>query len=531
MAALLTFEQLAAIPGFRLWNPENSGNESSNSEYGRIPAKAASGPGGDRAIRGSAIAPAPALRAGSALRAPLLSLAREEGIFSVTLDSRNVEPGALFVALKGASDDGHRYVEAALRAGAGAAMVAEDRLADPALGLADIARRAGASLIVVEDTLRGLQDAAAAYLAGFPRLLKVSITGSAGKSTTKEICAAMMRAERETVCNEGNLNSETGLPLAVFGVRPRHEVCVFEMGMNRRGEIAELARVLKPHIALITNIGPAHIGMIGSIAGIVEEKKQIFSQFTGTETALIPEDEPYREELAEGVLGKVSYYGPCNLEAWGGVRDRGLAGTEITWGGKPVLFAIPGRHNVKNALAAAAIARAAGLSDEALRQGLASVRALGGRSEILRRASPGGGEMTVVRDCYNSNPAGAAEALAFCEGLDWPGRRVYVLGSMLELGAFSAEAHEKLGEALAASRAERVFFYGPETEAALGAFRRAGGGERASLAPSLEALAGALGGCLRGGDLLLLKGSRGCALERVLDLLPAPAREAGERRP
>jgi UDP-N-acetylmuramoyl-tripeptide--D-alanyl-D-alanine ligase len=444
------------------------------------------------------------------------------GFSSVSLDSRAVMPGALFVALEGSEVDGHRFVAAAFNAGAAAALVAEAKCADAALGLEAAARDAGAALIVVENTLRGFQDAAAAYLAQFPRLFKIGLTGSSGKSTTKEIAAAIIGHERNVVYNPGNLNSETGLPFAVFAVRPHHEVGIFEMGMNRRGEIAELARTLKPHVALITNIGPAHIGMIGSMAAIVEEKKQIFSQFTGAETALIPADERYRDELAAGVPGKIVYYGPASLEEWGTVTDRGLDGAEITWEGKSAHFGLPGRHNLKDAVAALALARAAGVGGEAVRKGLAAVKPLFGRSEILVRACPGGGELTVLRDCYNSNPSSAAEAVAFCEGLDWAGRKIYVIGSMLELGAASAAAHEELGRTLAASGADRVFFYGEETEAAVRAFCAAANRERAFHTGSLENLSAALADYVHAGDLLLLKGSRGCALERLLDAIAAP---------
>jgi UDP-N-acetylmuramoyl-tripeptide--D-alanyl-D-alanine ligase len=454
------------------------------------------------------------------------------GFTSVHIDSRAVRPGSLFVALPGASTDGHRFTEDAFRAGAACAMVARSRVGDASLALEESARKAGASLLVVEDTLAGLQDAARVYLEGFPGLLRIGCTGSAGKTTTKEIAAAMIGREKSVIVNKGNLNSETGLPLSVFEVRPHHAVCLLEMGMNKTGEIAALARVLKPQIALITMIGTAHIEFFGSREAILEEKIQIFSRFTGTETALIPEDDDFREAMAGNVRGRVVFYGPKTLEELQKVEDLGLEGTEITWEGISVRFSLPGRHNLRNALAAAAIARAVPVSSQAIRDGLASVKPLFGRSEIIC------GPVTVVRDCYNASPESMAEAIRFCDGLDWPGRRVYVIGSMLELGAASVAAHGRIGRLLAASNADMVFFFGPETGASAEALAEAdaeartggegretgsGGDGTGRKIPwfhtdNIDTLSRALKDYIRNGDLVLLKGSRGCALERVMEM-------------
>lgn len=315
---------------------------------------------------------------------------------SVCIDSRQVVPGALFVALAGTVQDGHRYVGAAFAAGAKAAMVARSRLDDPALDLTHQTREARGLLLVVEDTLGGLQQAAAWYLAQFPHVLRIGITGSSGKTTTKEIAAAIIGREQPVVMNQGNLNSETGLPLSVFTVRPHHRVGIFEMGMNRTGEIGELARILKPHIALITNIGSAHIGILGSKQVIAQEKKGIFSAFSGNERALIPEDDPYRDFLAAGIKGEVCFYGPQLFRELADLQDRGLEGIDLRWEGMPVHCQLSGKHNIRNLLAALAIAREVPVQSKAIRGGLESVQALFGRSEILR------GPVTVIRDCYNA---------------------------------------------------------------------------------------------------------------------------------
>jgi UDP-N-acetylmuramoyl-tripeptide--D-alanyl-D-alanine ligase len=452
-----------------------------------------------------------------ALGARLVSFADNSasGFSSVSIDSRNVREGALFAALAGTEHDGHRFVEAAFIAGAAAAVVESPKLAE--FNLIDTARKMGKSLIVVDNTLRALQESARIYLEQFPRLLKIGITGSSGKTTTKEIAAAIIGAEKNTVMNPGNFNSETGLPLSVFGVRDFHEAGIFEMGMNRRGEIAELAAVLKPNIALITNTGSAHIGILGSKQAIAEEKKRIFSQFTGNEVALIPGGSEFRNFLAEGVQGTVRFYGPQTIAGLERITELGLEGSEIVLGGRRIRFALPGKHNLADALAAVAIAQEIPVSQEAIQRGLEKTPPLFGRGEILR------GRTTVIRDCYNANPESLEQAVEFCNSLEWPGRRIYVIGDMLELGSNSRAAHEDMGRLLLASRADRVFLYGNETEAAAGildAALAAGEWSRPFFhTRSMEELSRALDGDIQGGELVLLKGSRGCALEQLSGML------------
>jgi UDP-N-acetylmuramoyl-tripeptide--D-alanyl-D-alanine ligase len=437
------------------------------------------------------------------------------GFISVHLDSRKVTPGSLFVALTGSVQDGHRYVEAAFKAGASGALVERSKLEDPALGLEETADRYGGTLVAAENSLRALQDAAMVYLEGFPNLIKIGVSGSSGKTTTKSIAAAIIGGERETVMNPLNLNSETGLPLAVFEVRDRHQVGIFELGMNRNGEIAELARVLKPRIALITNIGLSHIGKIGSLEGIALEKKRIFLYQKKDDIALIPADCRFRDLLAEGITGIPRFYGPGTLDGLGPVRDLGLLGSEIVWAGEKVRFRLPGKHNLADAVAAIAIARELGTGDAAIRRGLESVEPLFGRGEVFT------GDMTVIRDCYNANPESTAAAVDFCDNLEYPGRKVYVLGSMLELGDASAAAHRDLGLSLARSPVDMVFFYGGEMERAAAILEEKAGGEagkkpkRVFHTNDMDKLSSALGGYVKPGDLVLVKGSRGCELERL----------------
>jgi len=428
---------------------------------------------------------------------------------SVAIDSRAVQEGALFFALAGASADGHSFVKAAFAAGARAAVVSSSAL--ESFNLENTAREMGKDLIVVPDTLKGLQDSARIYLERFPSIKKVGITGSSGKTTTKEITAAIISCEKNTVMNKGNLNSETGLPLSVFETRAHHEVGVFELGMNRPNEISEIAYVLKPNIALVTNIGSAHIEYFGSKANIVNEKKCIFNFLNENEVALIPDNDEFKKELASGVNAKIKYFGAGCFEEFEGARNLGLDGTEISWAGEKIHFALPGKHNLENAMAAIAMAREVPVSNRAIKQGLESVKPIFGRLEILK------GRTTVIRDCYNANPESMAKSIEFCDSVDWPGRKTYVIADMLELGDKSVPEHKKLGSLLAASMAEKVFLFGEEIKTAAEYMSKSG--RTYFYTSNINELSASLDSYVKQGDLVLLKGSRGCALERLSEML------------
>jgi len=432
------------------------------------------------------------------------------GFSSVSIDSRAVKEGALFFALAGSTSDGHKFVQAAFNSGAVCAVVDSSKL--ESFNLINAAKKAGKDLIVVENTLKGLQDSARVYLEKFPNLKKVGITGSSGKTTTKEITAAIISREKNTVMNKGNLNSETGLPLSVFEVRARHEVGVFELGMNRPDEIFEIAEVLKPNVASITNIGSAHIEYFGSKSKIVNEKKCIFKFLKDGDIALIPKNDEYAGEMADGVTGKVKFYSQDNFKEFEGCRSLGLEGTEIIWAGEKVHFALPGKHSLDDAIAAIAIAKEIPVSDNAIIRGLESVKPLFGRLEILN-----GKRATVVRDCYNANPESAAKSVEFCDSLEWPGRKVYVIADMLELGDSSVLEHEKLGFHLSVSSAKKVFLFGDEIKAAVS--RMEDNGKPYFYSSDINELAKAIDGYVEKGDLVLLKGSRGYALERLSEML------------
>jgi UDP-N-acetylmuramoyl-tripeptide--D-alanyl-D-alanine ligase len=454
---------------------------------------------------------------GGACRGNLAAL-----ISKVAVDSRTVTQGSLFVALPGERSDGHEYIRQALERGASCIMADMKRSAElrASLGSAD-ALHESACIIFVDSTLAGLQALAREHRRRMKKLFRIGVTGSSGKTTTKEcIGAALAPAfpEGALAMNEGNLNSDIGLALSMFDLNEGHQVGVFEMGMNRRGEMAELAAIYEPDVAVITNIGNAHIGMIGSRQGIAEEKKAIFSRFDGRQAALIREDEAFAEFLAQDLRGTLFRFGPNATEGLRRVNDLGLRGWELDWEGVKFVFPLPGRHNLQNALAALSVAevlrsRGFALPAAAVAGGLASVRPLFGRSELFE------GRVSLLRDCYNANPDSMAAAMDFCDVLEVPGRKLFVLGSMRELGESSMKEHEAMGARAAASSADAVFLFGEETRESLSAFTAAGGKAKAFRTDDIDELAQAVFSELRDGDFILVKASRSLALERLTDRL------------
>lgn len=358
---------------------------------------------------------------------------------SVATDSRNVRRGSLFVPLIGEFQDGHAYIEQALSSGATAVFVREKSYTENKKTYETLAKKnPSVTFIAVENTLTALQNLAGIYVKKFPNLLRVSVTGSSGKTTTKELAAAVLRQKFNVFSNRGNLNSETGLPLSCFEIRQEHEVAILEMGMNRENEIGELARTFRPNFAVITNIGTAHIGLLGNRDKIAAEKKKIFD-FVGKDgVALIPADDDYAEFLSEGVNVRVVFYGENQNDA-AFVKDAGVDGTFFEFGGETVHLKLPGKYNYKNALGAAELGRVLGLGAKEIKAGIESVSYLEGRSRIRK------GKLTVLEDCYNANPDSMEKALAFASDVKVSGKKIFILGEMLELGKNSAEEHKKIG--------------------------------------------------------------------------------------
>ena len=439
--------------------------------------------------------------------------AGSEGVTLVTSDSRSAGAGSLFVALAGERTDGHRYLGQAAEAGAVALLVSEAEAAARAVELERIAARHGTGIIAVADPLAGLQDLARAHMRSIPSVTRVAVTGSNGKTTTKEIIGAILSRSAPTAVNEGNLNSEVGLPLACCAVAAGHRYAVLEMGMNHPGEMDVLVDIVRPDLALITNIGTAHIGLLGSQEAIAAEKKKVFSRFDGRQTGFLPEGERYSAFLSEGVRGRIVSFGPKSTPGYGGSESEGLGGTIIHWEGSPVRFPLFGLHNLANALGAISVARELGVPNAEIRDGLEGVAPLFGRSQVIR------GPVTVIADCYNANPDSMERSLDFIETLPWAGRRLAVLGSMRELGHQSVSAHEALGRRLRTSGLDAVILLGPEMEQAWKACE--GSPARCVWFPEIAALGEHLSAFVTKGDIVLLKGSRSLEMEELLPRLEA----------
>lgn len=457
----------------------------------------------------------------SAVGGKLLSEGAGSFFFSsVQTDSRNVCEGTLFVPLIGEVQDGHSYIPAAAEKGATVIFVSRN---DGEIE-SYIKKYPSVRFILVQNTLHALQDAAEKYVSLFPSLIKVSVTGSSGKTTTKELLASILRQKYNVVSNVGNLNSETGLPLSVFSIRPEHTLGLFEMGMNRENEIGEISKVFRPNYAVITNIGTAHIGILGSRQNIANEKKKIFSYVDEKGVCVIPKNDDFASFLASGVKGKVVLYGNGADDRIRFISDDFLLGTRFSVCGTEMRLSLPGKHNFMNALGAISLALELGLTPGQIKAGIEGLPALSGRCEIVRKNG-----FTILKDCYNANPDSMEKALELSSSVSPDGKKILVLGDMLELGQRSAEAHERAGELSVATNADFVVFVGTEMKAgfekarALGSLKTKVDYIEGSSEQSMMKVCGAVRDFVGGGDgkenFLLLKGSRGMGLERIVEQL------------
>ncbi len=433
----------------------------------------------------------------------------------VSTDTRSIAAGNLFVPLAGARFDGHDYIGQAVDAGAAGILVQRGRE-----GLLE--KSAGeAAVISVDDTLRALGDLARHWRARF-RVPVVAITGSSGKTTTKEMAAAIMGREKRLLKNEGNLNNLVGLPMTLFQLNESHEVAVLEMGTNRRGEIARLTEIALPTVGVITNVGPAHLEGLKSLETIREEKGDLFRVMDNRGTAVINLDDEALAPWAEKWKGEKITFG---IQA-----DADVTASHITHEGekgtifkllmegasREILLPVLGFHNVSNALAAAAASSAAGLSFDAVCQGLMAFKPVGGRMEVYRLKNGG----TLVDDTYNANPASVAVALKTLQGLKGECRSTVILGDMLELGGEAERYHEEIGRSLADTGVSKVYLRGDFARAtAKGAMKRGMKSDQVLIDLSTEETAAHLKACLKTGDWVLVKGSRKMKMEEIVQAI------------
>ncbi len=438
------------------------------------------------------------------------------GFTSVATDSRNVTTHTLFVPLVGENQDGHKYIESACNNGATIVLIQQSSISE-FKPVYDKLIDENITLVVVENTLRALQQAAAAYVKKFPLLKKIAITGSNGKTTAKECIGAVLSQKYSVITNVGNLNSETGLPLSMFTVSEEHEIGVFEMGTNRMGEIKEITDVFIPDVALITNIGTAHIGILGTQHAIAEEKKQIFSNFTDSCTGFIYEDEQFADFLKKNVKGTITAYGEHSTSGIDTVELTGLSGSTITYEGMKINFPLIGKHNAQNAIAAIAIGKYFGLESSDIKKGLESIKPLFGRSEIIE------GSPTIIQDCYNGSFESMNASLDFLSNLNWNGKRIAFLGDMLELGSQSCALHAKVVESAIKSPIEVIALVGENLNKAYSSITQEHDKTVFCMGTtdddSIKELCGNIKKVIHSNDILLLKAARGIRLERATSII------------
>jgi UDP-N-acetylmuramoyl-tripeptide--D-alanyl-D-alanine ligase len=421
-----------------------------------------------------------------------------------SIDTRTLRPGELFAPLAGGHVDGHQFLEAAFRNGAAAALCA--RASHPAWR-----GREPGPLVVVDDVTAALQAIAAGHRAAWDGLV-LGITGSSGKTTTKDLVSAVLAADRPTIATQGNLNNHWGVPLTLLRLASEIRAAVVEMGTNHPGEIAALAALARPGMALITNAGTAHLEHFGSVEAIAREKSSLARALPAGGVAFAGADSPLLIEALAGLRARLVTYGlapgadvrPDRLE------DRGAEGTRLEVAGFPPLaLRLVGRHQAMNALGALAVARELRLDPARTVSALSAHRAGGKRMEVKHA-----GGATLLVDCYNANPESTRAALQTLA--TWPDsvRRIAVLGDMLELGPEAPALHRAAGASIRDAELWVVGAHADDTAAGA----RAAGIETRVFADK-PALARELESSLAPGTVVLVKASRGAALEDVLSQL------------
>lgn len=447
---------------------------------------------------------------------------------AAAIDSREVTPGTLFAALRGERADGHQFLADAFGRGARGALVRREQVSqltlDPAWALVDAtgaglaeATPAAPLLIAVDDPLAALQRLAAYHRSLFSPTV-IGITGSVGKTSTKEVTAAVLRRRYRTLKNPKSYNNEATLPISILQLTGDHEVAVLEMGCYGPGDIALLAGIARPQIGIVTNVGPSHLERMGSLEVVAGVKAELVQALPAGGHAILNIDDPRVRPMAGQTAAQPFFYGldPA-AHLWADqIESFGLQGIAFRAhsAGEAVTLRLPllGRHSVHTALAAAATGLLLGVSWEEIVEGLRDESA-----QLRLLTVPATGGATLIDDTYNASPVSSLAALNLLADLD--GRKVAVLGDMLELGHLEEEAHRKVG-ARAAEVVELLIVVGERSrwtaDEALAAGMPA---ERVQIAESNTAAVALLRAAMRAGDYVLIKGSRGMAMEQIVAAL------------
>jgi UDP-N-acetylmuramoyl-tripeptide--D-alanyl-D-alanine ligase len=430
---------------------------------------------------------------------------------SVVIDSREVKPDSVFFAIKGDRLDGHQFVSQALATARGAVVsqVPENIPAEK-------------GIVRVADTTIALQNLARSIRERYPFTL-IAITGSAGKTTTKEMIATLAGSERRTFKSWGNFNNLIGCPLCIDNTPDDAEVVVSEMGMNHKGEIALLAGLTHPDVGVYTNIGPVHIEFFGTIEKIAEAKRELLENVKPGGTIVLNADNQYVMDISRGFEGRKVTYGIDHDADFRGIniRERGLLGTSFEVSGHAFELSLPGRHNLENLLAAIAAARSIGISWGGIERGVQALKPAYHRGIILDA-----GGATIYDDTYNSNPYALGSALTLMAQAGVSGRRIAVIGDMLELGDKELDYHRDAGRAIPKS-VDTVIGVGKRSRALLEGAAEAGfGNDKLHHFDDAQSAGGFLQTFIRPGDLVLIKASRGIGLDRIVNMLTGNAEGA-----
>jgi UDP-N-acetylmuramoyl-tripeptide--D-alanyl-D-alanine ligase len=434
----------------------------------------------------------------------------------VSINSRTLARAELFVAIHGPRHDGHNFVVAALEAGALAGVVAGDRLS----GYAEPHR---SKLLAVPDTLAALQNLAQAVRTRWGRRL-AAVTGSAGKTTTKEILAALLSARFRVLKSEGNLNNEYGLPLQLLRLDEADEAAVVELGMSHAGELKRLAEIARPDVGVVTRVAPVHLEFFASVDEIALAKRELIEGLAGRESvAVLNADDSRVARFAQVAPGSVVTYGVAERADFRAekIQDRGLDGSEFDFlgpeGRSRLSLPLAGRHNISNALAALAAASVWRVGIAEAKEVFPKLEATGMRGRVLQYDAG----FTVINDCYNSNPVALAAMVGLLTSTPAAGRHILAAGEMLELGPASAELHREAGRAAAAA-GKLNWIVGVQGDAEHFVRGAVEAGQPAAQAKFFASSAEAgefVGNLVERGDVLLVKGSRGVKMERIVEAL------------
>lgn len=421
-----------------------------------------------------------------------------------SIDSRTIQPGEIFFAVKGERLDGHDFVEQALERGAVAAVIADERAAAFAVK---------SRLLCVHDTLAALQQLGAAVRRVWGKKL-IAITGSAGKTTTKEVIAHLLSTRYRVLKSEGNLNNHFGLPLQLLRLEPEHDLAVMELGMSHAGEITALAQLARPDCGVVTNVGAVHLGFFNSVAEIARAKYELVESLPAGATAVLNADDEYVAQFGRDFHGKVVTYAlnrPADVRAEA-IELRGATGSAFDVIIGPVRnrahTPLVGTHNIYNALAGVAVAVECGLEPGQAVAALAELRSPDKRGQVLEIAGA-----TVLNDCYNSNPKALEAMVQALAGVPAQ-RRIVVAGEMLELGPTAGDLHRASGAHMARARIDVVVGVRGEARALVEGAQQAGA--RVMFFDTPEEAGEWLSREVRAGDAVLLKASRGVKLEKAL---------------